>query len=608
MPVKLIKACKDLNIGMSTAITFCHKNGYAIPTDPNARIDDDMYLMLADHFNPTAHGRLKGLQSVQSLRFSNFRKFEQFPQKDKDSLKLGGVTYFVGGNNAGKSTVVKAALLALENMKYIQFEGGNTLASVEVPFRFEGAGFHDVRVGDFETAINSKVNKDKNRRHEIVFELTLDKFHFEIHVVNSSDDKNRKEYDETSHVVVSKIVVTNTADNATFKVDLMARKVKFTGQTILNKDQEENKNLVHETISQLQKQLDEIQKRIDASESNAMEQATLYAQKDTLTQRLKLSITQLNNFADANAFTKTRDMNISISIPSNNALVKVIRGMSEDLSRKSGGSDEMKSQSVYVREMSKDVDAIISSIAVEYIPAHMAYQRTFFKMSDQDYMSQVISDYAHSRIRKGEREYLFVQKWLGRSQNALGQEMGLSICKDFKLIPIAGEAYQVDVTTMEDGQTRLADLGMGSIQMFILLLRFATILRKYSTAPSKPIIFVEEPELNLHPNWQSHLAELFRDLNSMGFQIVVETHSEYLIRKTQVLVANSDYKDQKDVDESCPFKVYYFSNEGCIDMKYQPSGRFVESFGTGFFDEAAKSTSEMSAKEIANRPKLEFTW
>ena len=105
-----------------------------------------------------------------------------------------------------------------------------------------------MRVGDFETAINSKVNKDKNRRHEIVFELTLDKFHFEIHVVNSSDDKNRKEYDETSHVVVSKIVVTNTADNATFKVDLMARKVKFTGQTILNKDQEENKNLEIEIL------------------------------------------------------------------------------------------------------------------------------------------------------------------------------------------------------------------------------------------------------------------------------------------------------------------------------------------------------------------------
>lgn len=51
MPIKLIKACKELNIGMSTAVEFCAKQGREIQTDPNVRIDDDLYLLLAKEFD-----------------------------------------------------------------------------------------------------------------------------------------------------------------------------------------------------------------------------------------------------------------------------------------------------------------------------------------------------------------------------------------------------------------------------------------------------------------------------------------------------------------------------------------------------------------------------
>ncbi len=51
MAIKLIKACKELNIGMSTAVEFAAKQGKEIATDPNTRIDDDLYLLLAKEFN-----------------------------------------------------------------------------------------------------------------------------------------------------------------------------------------------------------------------------------------------------------------------------------------------------------------------------------------------------------------------------------------------------------------------------------------------------------------------------------------------------------------------------------------------------------------------------
>ncbi len=51
MAIKLIKACKELNVGMATLTAFCQKNGYPIESDPNVRIDDELYLILAKEFN-----------------------------------------------------------------------------------------------------------------------------------------------------------------------------------------------------------------------------------------------------------------------------------------------------------------------------------------------------------------------------------------------------------------------------------------------------------------------------------------------------------------------------------------------------------------------------
>ena len=65
MAIKLIKACKELNIGMSTAVEFCQKQGKEIATDPNTRIDDDLYLMLAKEFNKDMALKLQADRQAQ---------------------------------------------------------------------------------------------------------------------------------------------------------------------------------------------------------------------------------------------------------------------------------------------------------------------------------------------------------------------------------------------------------------------------------------------------------------------------------------------------------------------------------------------------------------
>ena len=49
------------------------------------------------------------------IGFSNFRKFANFPEID-----LGDITILVGGNNSGKSTLVKAFLLCVDNLRMMR--------------------------------------------------------------------------------------------------------------------------------------------------------------------------------------------------------------------------------------------------------------------------------------------------------------------------------------------------------------------------------------------------------------------------------------------------------------------------------------------------------
>ena len=93
--------------------------------------------------------------------------------------------------------------------------------------------------------------------------------------------------------------------------------------------------------------------------------------------------------------------------------------------------------------------------------------------------------------------------------------------------------------------------------------------------------------MSLHPCYQSLLADILYDaVKNYGGQIgfIVETHSEYFIRKTQALVSGFSEEQFKDN----PFAIYYFGHDGsAYDLGFKKSGRFERDFGPGFFDETA---------------------
>lgn len=219
--------------------------------------------------------------------------------------------------------------------------------------------------------------------------------------------------------------------------------------------------------------------------------------------------------------------------------------------------------------------------SIEYIYAHAVTQSIIYSAKDtNDYLVKTVHDFANCRISrssKGNKNeiYRFIKKWM--------EQFGIGI--DYNVHSVGGEAHIVKIKNADGQSINMADLGMGSIQLMILLFRIGTVLDQ-SNAYNTTVI-LEEPEQNLHPKLQSKLAELLHELYSKyRIRFIVETHSEYLIRKTQVMVGELYNTDEKLREN--PFRVYYFPSDGNpYDMEYTPSGKFAKPFGEGFFDEAA---------------------
>ena len=252
-----------------------------------------------------------------------------------------------------------------------------------------------------------------------------------------------------------------------------------------------------------------------------------------------------------------------------------------------------------MRKSQEDLKALLNSFKIEYITAHAANQNTIYNTADRnDYIAQTVHGFMRAKIARGQKEYTFVTDWMRK----------FGVGHDFDIISIDGEAYRVKIKDEDNSIVNLADKGMGSIQLMILLLRLATILREYEPQNMValedndklryPTIVIEEPEQNLHPKVQSQLADLFLYLNKeYHCKFVVETHSEYLIRKTQVLVSKENFEDNFSMKENNPFMVYYFDGEDekkpYYPMEYRTDGNFSNEFGTGFFDAATKLLYEI---------------
>ena len=180
---------------------------------------------------------------------------------------------------------------------------------------------------------------------------------------------------------------------------------------------------------------------------------------------------------------------------------------------------------------------------------------------------------------------MFTAPEMSSAQTIMSKDF-FDIGEDYRIKPIEGLASKIEINEKGDW-INLVDKGFGAGQIFTVLLRIASVINEVNHSKdlrsarrfrrTTPIILIEEPEANLHPAFQSMLTELFLETwKEFGIQFIVETHSEYIVRKSQLLYINYALPDRKTPRMSIvhnPFAVYYFEKDGPYEMKYRNDKR-----------------------------------
>ena len=100
--------------------------------------------------------------------------------------------------------------------------------------------------------------------------------------------------------------------------------------------------------------------------------------------------------------------------------------------------------------------------------------------------------------------------------------------------------------------------------------------------------------MHLHPRFQSLLADMFVEAyQNYNIHFIIETHSEYLVRRLQVMVAD---KETALLPDNVSIN-YIDKDESGLShnrqIKIQEDGRLSEPFGPGFFNEADSLAMEI---------------
>lgn len=514
---------------------------------------------------------------IDSISFQNFRKFKEFPQMD-----LAPITMLVGKNNAGKSTIVKALILA------------NNFLKSTVRYDMDGYGYMladfnlnapHVNVMSFKRAF---CNDSPEREDTIKFSIGIEGFTFDIFV--QGDRIKSSWYD------VPLLEIKDNKRNVHFKFNYKTKKMT------VNFSSDEKKEMVS-----LEKDIDYIKERISQAKKELkfvteLEDADFIRSEIFKLERELKSIRNIK--AHKNKEVTIELMNYVSENWGNLVIPDLVRGFIEYTKYTGGNKSKnaisiIQDNSVILTTIASELDIILRRNSMEYIYAHSVNSQSTFNIleASNDYFTRTVHEFYRIKRNISQQSSDFLRKWM--EEFDIGYDVHVKMISD--------ESYHVLIQNNKDDKeedyVNLADKGMGAIQMLSLILRLATLIHNHPVGILT--ILLEEPEQNLHPAFQSKLADMFYELGKMDYQIIVETHSEYLIRRTQVIVAESNYEDDEDLRENNIFKVHYLPTDGNLpyEMHYETTGGFRENFGNGFFDEASELDMIIIRKEFERSKK-----
>lgn len=592
---------------------------------------------------------------MNKIGFKNFRRFTHFPE-----LEFGPITFLVGKNNSGKSTLVKALLLLDNYLKYSDVTifpfGNKILEDVNIVsygraknksnikedyirFSYQIEEFHiELTISGKDNETSARVSsfrvKDLNESFTYVFkgpEITiyknsnfianknnndhLDNIDDEIKALKKSIDssKLKKSSKDYLQLIDQLNILRDRRNKLDLNNDLNESKTNKTINEIAEKliiHRKFGRNKSKELVFYFGKYKNKTIAEVYNEDHGYLKWIFEVSDFDEETKILvKKYYSMLSGNIDENEDDIEYDYKVAAFIEkgvNRKEIIKNIHQEFETLYKKAideGKTEEDDFSNLIgfyqdrnkIEKSFKRFEELAMNSVFIYLGANSFKQSSIFSIRDiNNPLAQTIHEFVQLglNIRKESLAYKFVENWI--------QEDKFDIGEQFEIEMYAEEAYDCKIIS-DNTKIHLADKGMGSVQAMLLILRIACIIDKYGENEITIRVIIEEPELNLHPALQSKLADMFLFVNELklkkqvecSIEFIIETHSEYIIRRSQVIVAKEEL--QTTLSDN-PFFIYYFPKEIVnppYRIEYNEDGSLKRNFEEGFFDAGSFQTLEL---------------
>ena len=232
-------------------------------------------------------------------------------------------------------------------------------------------------------------------------------------------------------------------------------------------------------------------------------------------------------------------------------------------------------------ETSREMKDIFASAPIRFRP-----RRTYDPSRlTPDPEGEYIPDYFASMSRNAPEQWERLKSDLegfGRDSGLFDEIGVLSFGKT------AGSPFQVQIRKfgkrLKGPKRNLIDVGYGVSQALPIL---TELLRE----DSPRMFLLQQPEVHLHPRAQAALGSLFCNLAASGKQIVVETHSDYMLDR-----ARMDIRDGKTGLKPDDVSILYFERDeldvNIHSISVDEAGNVIDAppgYGQFFMDEMRRS-------------------
>ncbi|WP_282018175.1 DUF3696 domain-containing protein [Salegentibacter mishustinae] len=578
----------------------------------------------------------------KKIGVQNFRVF-----KDYTEFELRPITLLTGPNNSGKSSFTKLLLLLNEGLNPLNFTKGNhnleefskilnwntddPSLTIALPVNnFFGPGvlmhleYKEGKINSFQMKDGNRVILSLDYQEEVkeetnsFFKIIEDsqKLYFDINyviglILNKKfyvaqnrtykvEDKQQKSSLQFANKITPEFVMLNNIDNkrnVSRTLNLSNLKEKYEEIVLAHNEVLESQNLSNFALFN----------EIDNLDENEL-LFTLRAGGQNITDSYREELLKAQGDSFANLifnFSSGPDLDIydlpalfdkifeSILSKIRNSIISHFRKLleTEDITLELNSlgnllfeakvfNDEPENQRFYQKTIFDSLSSIDFSFneKLEYVSANRGNQKRVLHNSSDSDIDQIVLEFSQLK----DQNLPFLKKAL-------------------EILEIEGELevnrYQnyISVVSIQNKGRNipLADIGFGYSQIIPVVLKIIVMMESSSILirDTRGLLILEEPEANLHPNLQSKFADLLKIAQEFypNLNFIIETHSEYLIRKLQFLTAKKELSPEQSV-------IYYFNADKYVSreepkvkkIEITPTGNLTDTFGPGFYDEATR--------------------